>query len=363
MRWGDKWLAEDGRPPLVLTHKTVRRARSTRASSAGHCDADHHRRPGSRADPDRARGRRCRHDRRPPRRPARRAARRRPGPPLGRHRRPRHLLAQGVHPAHHAVPGQVRLLHVRPAAGPRSRRRTSRRSRCSPSPGPAPRPAATRRSSPSASGPSCATRSPQEWLRDHGYETTVDYLVAMCRARARGDRAAPPRQRRRAARATSWPSCGPSRASQGMMLESLQRPTSPATAARPTRTPARRLATLEAAGELRHPLHHRHPRAASARPRPGPARRPRRHRRDPRPPRPRAGGDRPELPAEGGHGDAQRPAVPGGRVPLVDRRRPPRPAGRRPPAGAAQPERRLRPSCSTPASTTGAASPPSPPTT
>lgn len=22
MRWGDKWLAEDGRPPLVLTHKT-----------------------------------------------------------------------------------------------------------------------------------------------------------------------------------------------------------------------------------------------------------------------------------------------------------------------------------------------------
>jgi hypothetical protein len=22
MRWGDKWLSEDGRPPLVLTHKT-----------------------------------------------------------------------------------------------------------------------------------------------------------------------------------------------------------------------------------------------------------------------------------------------------------------------------------------------------
>ena len=27
----------------------------------------------------------------------------------------------------------------------------------------------------------CATRSPGEWLDEHGYASTVDYLVAMCR--------------------------------------------------------------------------------------------------------------------------------------------------------------------------------------
>ena len=33
-------------------------------------------------------------------------------------RDPDHLLAEGVHPAHEAVPGPLRLLHLRPAAGP-----------------------------------------------------------------------------------------------------------------------------------------------------------------------------------------------------------------------------------------------------
>ena len=39
-----------------------------------------------------------------------------------------------------------------------------------------------------------------EWLAAHGYASTVDYLVAACRGRARRDRPAPPRQRRRARR-------------------------------------------------------------------------------------------------------------------------------------------------------------------
>ncbi len=47
--------------------------------------------------------------------------------------------------------------------------------------GPGGRPGATRPSSPWASGPSCATPSPREWLAGHGYASTVDYLAAMCR--------------------------------------------------------------------------------------------------------------------------------------------------------------------------------------
>ena len=90
-----------------------------------------------------------------------------------------------------------------------------------------------------------------------------------------------------------------------------------------------------------HPVHDRHPR----RHRRGPGR-PRRgaggHRRRPPPPRPRAGGDRPELPAQAGHGHAPRRAVPARRVPRGHRPRPPDPAARGPRPGPAQPLRRLR---------------------
>ena len=72
-----------------------------------------------------------------------------------------HLLAQGVHPADDAVPRQVRLLHVRPAAGSARSALPHARRRCSRSRAPAPAPAATRRCSRSASAPSCATPSPQ----------------------------------------------------------------------------------------------------------------------------------------------------------------------------------------------------------
>ena len=72
------------------------------------------------------------------------------------------------------------------------------------------------------------------WLREHGYDTTVDYLAAMCRAGARRDRAAPhanagalhPR------RAGAAPAVSPS---QGMMIESLHHDLDCPLATRPTR--------------------------------------------------------------------------------------------------------------------------------
>ena len=138
-----------------------------------------------------------------------------PADPRRGARHPGHLLAEGVHPADDAVPRPVRLLHLRPAAGParvalpharrgaRDRPR-GRRAR-----------AATRRCSPSASAPRTATPSRAEWLAAHGYASTVDYLVADGAARARRDRPAPPRQRRRAVRRRARPRCGRSRRRRG----------------------------------------------------------------------------------------------------------------------------------------------------
>ena len=285
---------------------------------------------------------------------ARAVRRRRPRPPG-------HLLAEGVHPAHDAVPRPLRLLHLRPAAGPPRVARTSRPTRCSPSPRPAPRPAATRRSSPSARRPRTATPSPRELARRARLRLHRRLPRRHVPARARRDRPAPPRQRRRARRRPSSPRLRAVAPSQGMMVESLRDDLDCHRGA-PDKVPARRLATLEAAGELGIPfttgilvgigedvadrIAALEAIAAA-----------------PPPPRPRAGGDRPELPAEGRHRDARRAAVPARRLPPGHRPGPADPAARGPPAGAAQPVRRLRPRSSTPASTTGAASPPSPPTT
>ena len=80
------------------------------------------RRPGCRP----GRGRGDRPPRRPRRRPDRADGRRRPGPRRRpRRRRPpgrRHLLPQGLHPAHPPVPGPLPLLHVRHGAGQAGRR-------------------------------------------------------------------------------------------------------------------------------------------------------------------------------------------------------------------------------------------------
>ena len=178
---------------------------------------------------------------------------------------------------------------------------------------------------------------------------------------ARRDRPAPPRQRRRARPRPSSSACAAVSPSQGMMIETLAdrlgEPGGPHHGA-PDKTPGA-------------PPRH----ARSRRPRPGPVhhRHPRRHRRDPR-----ASGSTRSLAiadAHARHGHVQevivqnflpkpgtamhaRRACHARRVPLDDRRRPPR---ARPTMHLQAPpnlsSRRPRARCSRPASTTGAASP------
>jgi FO synthase len=86
------------------------------------------------------------------------------------------------------------------------------------------------------------------WLAEHGYRSTVDYLVAMCRLVVEetgllphANAGALAKDELAALRAVS--------ASQGMMIESLRADLDCHRGA-PDKTPARRLATMEAAGEL-----------------------------------------------------------------------------------------------------------------
>ena len=200
----------------------------------------------------------------------------------------------------------------------------------------------------------------RQWLEDHGYASTVDYLAAACRAVVE-ETGLLPHANAGALDAEDLVRLRSVTASQGMMIESLN-PDLAAHRSAPDKTPARRLATLEAAGVGADPLHHRAP--GGHRRDPGrPARRPRGHRRQPPAPRPRPGGDRPELPAQAGHLDAPRPR----------RARPTSSCGPSPsPGWCSRPRSTCRrrptspttwPRCSPRASTTGAASRRSPPTT
>ena len=180
----------------------------------------------------------------------------------------------------------------------------------------------------------------RRWLDEHGYGSTVDYLVDACRAVVE-ETGLLPHANAGALDAEDLVRLRAVTASQGMMIESVN-PDLAAHRSAPDKTPARRLATLEAAGRRRHPVHHRAP--GGHRRDPGrPAGHPGGHRRQPSPPRPRAGGDRPELPAQAGHLDAPAAAVPDRRVPLDHRRGPAGAPARDPPAGAAQSLRRPGP--------------------
>ena len=150
--------------------------------------------------------------------------------------------------------------------------------------------------------------------------------------------------------------CGRSSASMGMMLET----TSDRLSARggphfgsPDKLPAARLETLRLAGEARVPFttgiligigETREERLealqAIARAA-GPA---------------RAGGDRPELPRQAGHADGDAPEPPLEELLWTIARRAADPAAGGRGAGAAEPDRATSPGCSTPGSTTGAAS-------
>jgi FO synthase len=90
------------------------------------------------------------------------------------------------------------------------------------------------------------------WLEDHGYGSTIDYLEAMCRL-VIDETGLLPHANAGALFPEELAQLRPVTASQGMMIESL-RPDLDAHRGSPDKEPGRRLATLEAAGELRIPF-------------------------------------------------------------------------------------------------------------
>jgi len=97
-------------------------------------------------------------------------------------------------------------------------------------------------------------RYPQaaRWLAAHGFASTVEYLAAMC-ALVRDETGLLPHANAGALDRTQLASLRPVSASQGMMLESLN-PDLACHRGAPDKAPARRLATLHAAGELAIPF-------------------------------------------------------------------------------------------------------------
>jgi FO synthase len=92
----------------------------------------------------------------------------------------------------------------------------------------------------------------RDWLAAQGYATTVDYLAAMCRL-VLEETGLLPHANAGALYAEELAALRPVAASQGMMLESLAEGL-PAHTGAPDKEPARRLATLEAAGALAIPF-------------------------------------------------------------------------------------------------------------
>lgn len=88
----------------------------------------------------------------------------------------------------------------------------------------------------------------QEWLAEHGYESTIDYLSAMCQL-VLTETGLLPHANAGALYRDELAQLRKVSASQGMMIESL-RSDLPAHHNAPDKEPARRLATLETAGEL-----------------------------------------------------------------------------------------------------------------
>ncbi|MGH9068726.1 MAG: 7,8-didemethyl-8-hydroxy-5-deazariboflavin synthase CofG, partial [Acidimicrobiales bacterium] len=92
----------------------------------------------------------------------------------------------------------------------------------------------------------------REWLTGHGYASTVEYLAAMA-ALVRDEGGLLPHANAGALDAGELAALRPVAASQGMMIETL-RPDLACHRSCPDKTPERRLATLEAAGELAIPF-------------------------------------------------------------------------------------------------------------
>ena len=90
------------------------------------------------------------------------------------------------------------------------------------------------------------------WLSDHGYTSTVDYLASACAA-VLEETGLLPHANAGALNAADLATLRAVSASQGMMIESTN-PDLDAHRSAPDKVPARRLATLEAAGELAIPF-------------------------------------------------------------------------------------------------------------
>jgi FO synthase len=91
-----------------------------------------------------------------------------------------------------------------------------------------------------------------QWLAEHGYASTVDYLAAMCRLVVE-ETGLLPHANAGALSESELTQLRHVSASQGMMLESLN-PNLDAHRGSPDKTPERRLATLDAAGRLQIPF-------------------------------------------------------------------------------------------------------------
>ncbi len=92
----------------------------------------------------------------------------------------------------------------------------------------------------------------RRWLDDHGFATTVDYLVAACAA-VRDETGLLPHANAGALAAGELARLREVSASQGMMIETVN-PGLAAHRSAPDKAPERRLATLEAAGQLAIPF-------------------------------------------------------------------------------------------------------------
>ncbi len=92
----------------------------------------------------------------------------------------------------------------------------------------------------------------RQWLEEHGYASTVEYLAAMCRL-VLDETGLLPHANAGALFPDELAALRPVTASQGMMLESLREDLE-AHRGSPDKLPSRRLATLEAAGELAIPF-------------------------------------------------------------------------------------------------------------
>src|SRR5262245_22086544 len=91
----------------------------------------------------------------------------------------------------------------------------------------------------------------REWLDEHGYASTVEYLVAMCR-QVQAETGLLPHANAGALDRDELAALREVAPSQGMMLETLA--DLPCHEGSPDKTPERRLATLELAGELAIPF-------------------------------------------------------------------------------------------------------------